>query len=97
MSEWLNADETADYLSISLSNLYSLAQQGRIPGHRIGKMWRFNKTDLDAWIKANRPINEFFTSVEASIELNDWENVSTVLVIRFSPKPIAILLVTCFP
>ena len=71
MSEWLNADETADYLSISLSNLYSLAQQGRIPGHRIGKMWRFNKTDLDAWIKANRPINEFFTSVEASIELND--------------------------
>jgi excisionase family DNA binding protein len=71
MAEWLNADETADYLGISSSNLYSLAQQGRIPGHRIGKMWRFNKTNLDAWIKANRPINEFFTSVEASIELND--------------------------
>ena len=71
MSEWFNADETANYLSISSSNLYSLAQQGRIPGHRIGKMWRFNKSDLDAWIRANRPINEFFTSVEASIEPNE--------------------------
>ena len=27
MDEWLNADETADYLGISTSNLYSLAQQ----------------------------------------------------------------------
>lgn len=28
MTEWLNADETAAYLGISSSNLYSMAQQG---------------------------------------------------------------------
>ncbi len=47
MAEWLNADEAADYLGISSSNLYSLAQQGRIPGHKLGKMWRLNKKELD--------------------------------------------------
>lgn len=71
MEEWLNADEAANYLSISTSNLYSMAQLGRIPGHKLGKMWRFNKNELDAWIKANRPINEFFTTVEYSIENNE--------------------------
>jgi excisionase family DNA binding protein len=48
MADWLSADETADYLGIGSSNLYSLAQQGRIPGHKIGKVWRFYKTDLDS-------------------------------------------------
>ncbi|MEW6660029.1 MAG: DEAD/DEAH box helicase family protein [Thermodesulfobacteriota bacterium] len=69
-TEWLNIEEAAKYLGISASNLYSLAQQGRMPGHRIGKMWRFNKSEIDAWIRANKPLGEFFTSVEASIEDN---------------------------
>lgn len=70
MSEWLNAEEAGKYIGISSSNLYSLAQQGRIPGHKIGKIWRFNKSDIDAWIRANRPIEEFFINAEADIEDN---------------------------
>lgn len=71
MAEWLSADEAVDYLGISSSNLYSLAQQGRIPGHKIGKVWRFSKLDLDSWIRANRPITEFFRTAEVSIHGND--------------------------
>jgi len=72
MTEWFNADEASNYLGISSSNLYSMAQQGRVPGHKLGKMWRFNKSELDSWIRANKPINEFFMSVESSIEENDF-------------------------
>lgn len=72
MNEWLNSEEAAKYLGISASNLYSLAQQGRIPGNRLGKMWRFNKKDLDAWVRANKPLNEFFISTEAFIEGNSF-------------------------
>ena len=43
---WLNMDEAGKYLGISASNLYSLAQQGRIPGNKIGKVWRFDSEDL---------------------------------------------------
>ncbi len=66
----MNVDEASKYLDISTSNLYSLAQQGRIPGHRVGKMWRFSRSELDAWIRSNRPVAEFFTSIEAQIEEN---------------------------
>jgi len=71
MAEWLNADEASNYLGISSSSLYSMAQQARVPGHKLGKMWRFNKSDLDAWIRASKPINEFFMSAEAFIRGND--------------------------
>lgn len=70
MAEWLNAEKAAKYLGISMSNLYSIAQQGRIPGNRIGKVWRFNKNDLDSWVRANKPLDEFFVSVESDIEDN---------------------------
>ncbi len=70
MPEWLNTEEAAKYLGISPSNLYSLAQQNRIPGNRIGKMWRFDQKELDAWVRTNRPMNEFFLNLGVFIEDN---------------------------
>ncbi len=67
---WLNTDEAAKYLGISASNLYGLAQKGRIPVSKIGKVWRFDGEELDAWVRANKPIEEFFVSSEAHIEGN---------------------------
>lgn len=72
MQVWLTSEQASEYLKISLTNLYALAQQGRIPGNRIGKAWRFNREDLDGWIRANRPIEEFFLSSEADIEENPY-------------------------
>jgi DNA repair protein RadD len=72
MDQWLNSEEAAEYLGIGMSNLYSLAQQGRLPGNRIGKAWRFNREDLDGWVRANRPIEEFFAAIEADIEDNPY-------------------------
>lgn len=70
MSTWLSTEDAATYLGISLSNLYSLAQQGRIPGNRVGKAWKFNREDLDTWVRANKPIQDFFPTIESSIEDN---------------------------
>lgn len=70
MDQWLNAEEAAKYLGISTSSLYALAQQRRIPSHKIGKMWRFSGDELNAWIRAQKPIEEFFIASEAFIEDN---------------------------
>jgi DNA repair protein RadD len=72
MSEWLDIDSASKYLGISQSNLYSLSQQGRIPANKIGKVWRFNKYELDSWIKFNKPLNEFFIQAPVNIEKNDF-------------------------
>lgn len=66
--EWLNAEQAAQYLGISMSNLYSMSQANRLPGHRVGKVWRFSVSELNSWVRTNKPINEFFTSVDFNIE-----------------------------
>lgn len=48
--EILTIGETAQYLRISLSSLYKLAQDGKIPAQKVGKHWRFHKQTLTDWI-----------------------------------------------
>lgn len=42
--------ELAKYLKISLSTLYKLAQDGKVPGQKVGKHWRFRKMVIDRWL-----------------------------------------------
>ena len=52
LPEILTIVEAAQYLRISLSSLYKLAQDGRIPAQKVGKHWRFHKQTLTEWIAA---------------------------------------------
>ncbi len=47
----LTIDELAEYLKIAKSTLYKLAQEGRIPGQKVGKHWRFSKAAIDRWLE----------------------------------------------
>ena len=55
----LTVEELHSYLKIPKPTLYALAQNGRIPAAKVGKHWRFRRTDIDEWMKAqrwNRPV-----------------------------------------
>jgi excisionase family DNA binding protein len=55
----LTVQELHGYLKIPKPTLYALAQNGRIPAAKVGKHWRFRRTDIDEWLKAqqwNRPL-----------------------------------------
>ena len=69
-SDWMTTEETTKYLSIGKSKLYDLAQAGEIPRHKVGKAWKFHRNDLDAWVRASRSIEDFFTTVEYEIDEN---------------------------
>jgi len=47
----LTVDELAVYLKISRSTLYKLLSEGRVPGQRVGRHWRFSKEAIDSWLK----------------------------------------------
>jgi excisionase family DNA binding protein len=44
----ISTDEAAGLLGIHIKTLQLMARKGRIPGKRIGKFWRFRKSELDA-------------------------------------------------
>ena len=68
---WLSLEETAAYLGIGKTALYALTRDGRIPARKIGKKWIFEKAGLDTWVRANRPVQMFFLSLDFSIEGNE--------------------------
>jgi len=43
--------EAAEYLGISAFSLRKLARERRIPSGKIGRLWRFRKEDLDAFLR----------------------------------------------
>jgi len=46
----LTIDELSEYLRISKSSLYKLAQHGKVPGQKVGKHWRFHRETIDKWL-----------------------------------------------
>ena len=46
----MTIDELAEYLQVSKSSLYKFVQNGQIPGHKVGKHWRFRRLTIDRWL-----------------------------------------------
>lgn len=47
----LTIDELSAYLKIAKSTLYKLSQEGRVPGQKVGRHWRFRKNAIDRWLE----------------------------------------------
>lgn len=49
----MTVEQLAIYLQIAKSTLYKLAQEGKVPGQKVGKHWRFHRETIDNWLKSN--------------------------------------------
>ncbi len=54
--KWLTIDELADYLKMGRTKLYRMTQDGKIPASKIGSQWRFDREEIDEWMKDQRPM-----------------------------------------
>jgi excisionase family DNA binding protein len=48
MSDYLTFEEAAEFLSTPHSTLYRWLREGRVPGHKLGRRWRFLRVELEA-------------------------------------------------
>jgi excisionase family DNA binding protein len=49
----LTAREVAEFVKLPRSTVYDLARRGLIPGHRIGRAWRFVRQEIEEWLFAS--------------------------------------------
>lgn len=54
----LTIDELAVYLKIAKSTLYKLAQEGKLPGQKVGRHWRFRKETIDCWLDEQQEVSK---------------------------------------
>ena len=45
----MTISDLAEYLQVSKSSLYKLVQQGKVPGQKVGKHWRFHREVINSW------------------------------------------------
>jgi len=54
MDKWLTLEQIAEYLQMSTSSIYKMAQVGKIPAYKIGRQWRFRREEIDKWVEKQK-------------------------------------------
>lgn len=56
--EILTADQAADLLQVSLRTVLQLAREGELRGHKVGRAWRFCRSDVLAYVQGVRLVGQ---------------------------------------
>ena len=51
LQAFLTTEEVLGYLKTTPRTIYRLIRNGELPAVRIGRQWRFRRTDLDRWVE----------------------------------------------
>ncbi len=52
---WINISEAAEYMGVSVETIRSwIKKNNGVPAHKLGKLWKFKKSELDKWIKSGK-------------------------------------------
>jgi excisionase family DNA binding protein len=54
MTRLMDVDELAEYLKLQKQTIYNWLHQGKITGMKVGGVWRFDRKEIDDWLKSRR-------------------------------------------
>jgi excisionase family DNA binding protein len=52
MKNLLDVDDLAKYLKLQKQTIYNWLNQKKITGIKIGGVWRFDKREIDKWLRS---------------------------------------------
>ncbi|MEW5767412.1 MAG: helix-turn-helix domain-containing protein [bacterium] len=58
----MTVKEVAKFLRVHEITIYRMCQRRTIPCYRIGSNWRFNKAEIEKWLKENMSGEETATA-----------------------------------
>lgn len=48
---WISIEEASDYLGVNKDTIRNwIKSESSIPARKIGKQWKFKKSELDEWV-----------------------------------------------
>lgn len=51
-NRWLSVEEIAEHLGISKDTVYAWITKKGMPAHRVGRFWKFQRVEVDAWVRS---------------------------------------------
>ena len=55
---WLSVGEIDEDLGISKDTVYAWITNKGLPGHRIGRFWKFKRSEVDEWVHQGKAAAE---------------------------------------
>lgn len=53
-NRWVSVEEVAEHLGIARDTVYRWIDKRRLPGHRVGRLWKFQLSEVDEWVKSGK-------------------------------------------
>lgn len=53
IEKMMTPKEAAAYLQVHFKTLIKWAEEGKVPGRKLGSLWRFSPSVLEAFLKGN--------------------------------------------
>jgi len=55
---WLSVQEIAVHLGVKTETVYVWISKKRMPGHKVGRLWKFTVSEVDAWVRSGKAAQE---------------------------------------
>ncbi|PIZ03460.1 MAG: transcriptional regulator [Gammaproteobacteria bacterium CG_4_10_14_0_8_um_filter_38_16] len=55
---WLSISEICKYLGVSNDTIYKWIETKGLPAHKIGRLWKFKKYDVDEWVRSGQAVEQ---------------------------------------
>lgn len=55
---WLSAEQIAAHLGVTKDTVYLWIAEKALPAHRVGRLWKFQASEVDQWVRSGRAGDE---------------------------------------
>jgi excisionase family DNA binding protein len=52
---WVTAEQVALHLGVVKETVYRWRERRNLPAHRVGRLWKFQLSAVDNWVRAGGP------------------------------------------
>lgn len=48
---WTSVEGISEHLGVSKDTIYAWIAKRGMPAHRVGRLWKFQRSEVDAWVR----------------------------------------------
>jgi excisionase family DNA binding protein len=56
---WLSVEEIAEHIGVTKDSIYRWIERRGLPAHRVGKMWKFKRVEVDEWVRTGKAAEKY--------------------------------------
>jgi excisionase family DNA binding protein len=51
IEQWVSVEQIASHLNVRALTIYKWLERKKMPAHKVGRLWRFKISEVDAWVR----------------------------------------------